>query len=201
MPCIDTVQGFYFCPAVYQLLTIVYGCLSAVNAIIPPQRQNRLQGFTGAFPLICHIPARTIQQAHKPPIHHLRHAGGHTVKRCTSTDTRHHRHAGRCTAQHSRPIIIMYIRVAVHPVIDQCPAVHHIADHTSSGGGSVHPACIRCRGQTGGLSALPALSGLRSGTGQQSGRTLHPAGQSSSERAEPLAATAASLFGLSPDSQ
>ena len=49
MPCIDTVQGFSFCPAVYQLLTIVYGCLSAVNAIIPPQRQNRLQGFTGLF--------------------------------------------------------------------------------------------------------------------------------------------------------
>lgn len=97
MPCIDTVQGFSFCPAVYQLLTIVYDCLSAVNAIIPPQRQNRLQGFTGAFPLICHIPARTIQQAHKPPIHRLRHVGGHTVKRSTCTDTRYNRHTGRCT--------------------------------------------------------------------------------------------------------
>ena len=47
--------------------------------------------------------------------------------------------------------------------------------------------------------------GLRSGTGQQSGRTLHPVGQSSDKStaggAEPLAATAASLFGLSPDSQ
>jgi hypothetical protein len=68
LPCIDTVQGFSFCPAVYQLLTIVYGCLSAVNAIIPPQRQNRLQGFTGAFPLIFPISAHTIRQPHKPPI-------------------------------------------------------------------------------------------------------------------------------------
>lgn len=47
--------------------------------------------------------------------------------------------------------------------------------------------------------------GWRSGTGQQSGRTLHPAVQSGSRSgagsAEPLAATAASLFGLSPDNQ
>ena len=38
------------------------------------------------------------------------------------------------------------------------------------------------------VSILPTPGGLRSGTGQQSGRTLYPAEQSSSERAEPLAA-------------
>ena len=73
------------------------------------------------------------------------------------------RHAGRCTAQHSRPIIIMYIRVhGCAPVMDPCQTVQQIADHAS------------------------------------------PAGQSSSRDraggAEPLAATAVSLFGLSPDS-
>nr|DAQ31027.1 MAG TPA: hypothetical protein [Caudoviricetes sp.] len=45
---------------------------------------------------------------------------------------------------------------------------------------------------------------MHSGTGSviRAGRsdTLHPAGQSSSRGAEPLAALAASLFGLSPDS-
>lgn len=132
MPCIDTVQGFSFCPAVYQLLTIVYGCLSAVNAIIPPQRQNRLQGFTGAFPLIFPISAHTIRQIHKPPIRQLRHAGGHTVKHSTSTDTRSHRRAERCTGQRSRPIIIRYIRVQrCAPVIDPCQTVQHIANHAS----------------------------------------------------------------------
>ena len=148
------------------------------------------------FQLICTIPAHAIQQLHKPPIHSLRHAGGHTVKRCTSANTRYHRHAGRCASQRNRPIIIRYIRVQrCISVIDPCPAVYHSADH-ASGDGSVHPACIRCKGQPG---------GLRSGTGQQSGRTLHPVGQSSSRGAaggaEPLAATAVSLFGLSPDSQ
>lgn len=78
--------------------------------IIPPQRKNRSQGFTAAFPLICSIPAHTIQQPHKPPIHYLHSTRGHTIKRSTSTDTRYHRHAGRCAGQHSRHIIIRYIR-------------------------------------------------------------------------------------------
>jgi hypothetical protein len=86
---------------------------------------------------------------------------------------------GRWTAQHSRPIIIMYIRVQrCAPVMDPCQTVQHIADHAS-----------------------PAAFNLVLG---QSG-TLHPAGQSSSRSAaggaEPLTATAAALFGLSPDSQ
>ena len=67
----------------------------------------------------------------------------------------------------------VYKRAAVRPVIDPCPLVHHSAGH-ARGGGSVHPACIRCRGQ--------------------------PSGRGVAGGAEPLAATAASLFGLSPDS-
>lgn len=105
------MQGFSFCPAAYKPRTSVYSGFSAVNAIMQHQRQNSLQGSTGAFPLICPILSHTIQQIHKPPMHHLRHAGGHTVKRSASTDTRYHRHAGRCTGQSSRPIIIRYIRV------------------------------------------------------------------------------------------
>lgn len=48
-------------------------------------------------------------------------------------DTR--RHAGRYTGQHSRPIIIRYIRAQrCAPVIDPCQTVQHIADHASPAG-------------------------------------------------------------------
>lgn len=111
--CLASVEGagLLFCPAAYQPHASVYSGFSVVRAIILSQSQNRLQGFTAAFPLILPISARTIQQSHKPPIRQLRHAGKHTVKRYTSANTRYHRHVGRCTGQHSRPIIIMYIRV------------------------------------------------------------------------------------------
>lgn len=158
------------------------------------------KAFTGLYSSVSvnlTIPAHTIQQPHKPPIYRLRHAGWHTVKRSTSIDTRYHRHAGRCTDQHSRPIIIRYIRMQRRtPVIDPCPAVQHSADH-ASGSGLVHPACILCRGQP---------SGWRSGTGQQSGRTglaWHtPPGGAVQQRAarNHWRLIAASLFGLSPDS-
>lgn len=135
MPCIDTVQGFYFCPATIQPNTSVYSTLCIIHAIIPPKRQNRLHGFTAAFPLICAIPAHTIQHPHKPPIHRLRNAGWHTVKCCTSTNTRYHRHAGRCTGATCPPTIIMYIRVQrCAPVVDLCQAVQHSADHASGSG-------------------------------------------------------------------
>ena len=83
--------------------------------------------------------------------------------------------------------------------MDPCQTVQHSADH-ASGGGSVHPACILCR-------VIPAAVDLAPVSGQGApgySGILHPAGQSSSRGtaggAKPLAATAASLFGLSPDS-
>jgi hypothetical protein len=124
--------GLLFCPAAYQPHASVYSGFSVVRAIILSQSQNRLQGFTAAFPLILPISARTIQQSHKPPIRQLRHAGKHTVKRYTSANTRYHRHAGRCTDQHRQPIIIMYIRAhRCPPVMDSCQTVQHITDHAS----------------------------------------------------------------------
>ena len=101
---------------------------------------------------------------------------------------------GRWTDQRSRPIIIRYIRV-------QGRACY---------GYMLDGATHRRPCQRGGVSMLPTPGGLQSGTGSadRAGRsgTLHPAGQSSSRGgtaggAEPLAATAASLFGLSPDNQ
>lgn len=42
---------------------------------------------------------------------------------------------GRCTGQHSSPIIIMYIRAQGYvPIMDPCQPVQHIADHASPAG-------------------------------------------------------------------
>lgn len=106
----DTVQGLYFCPATYKPQASVYSGFSAINAIIPPQHQKRLQSFTVAFPLIRPIPAHTIQQLHK-----RLYTACDTPEGIPSSaappqipDTR--RNAGRRTGQRSRPIIIRYIR-------------------------------------------------------------------------------------------
>lgn len=129
------VQGFYFALLQYSPIQAFTARFVQLMQVIPPTPQNSAQGFTGAFPLICPIPAHTIQQIHKPPIRQLRHAGGHTVKHSTSTDTRSHRRAERCTGQHSRPIIIMYIRVQrCAPVIDPYQAVQQTANHASPAG-------------------------------------------------------------------
>lgn len=199
MPCIDTLQGFSFCPAARERLTIIYSYLSAVNAIIQPQRQNRLQGFAVSFPLIRPIPARTIQQPHKPPMHRLRHAGGHTVKCSASTDTRYHRHAGTL---HRSAQAVYYNKVykgADHASGGKAaPAVRKSLASAASGAPAEGSASPPVQGQPGGVSMLPEPGGWRSGT-------FHPAGQSSGRSAaggaEPLAALAAFLFGLSPDSQ
>lgn len=69
--------------------------------------------------------------------------------------------------------------------MDPCQTAQHIADHASPAACDLAP--VSCQGAPG----LPDA--------------LHPAGQSSSrdaaDGAEPLAACAAALFGLSPDSQ
>lgn len=85
-----------------------------------------------AFPAILPIPPHTIPNRHNKPLHSLRHAGAPTSARTLCTDTRYHRRTGRCTGQHSRPIIIRYIRVqGCAPVMDPCQTVQQIADHAS----------------------------------------------------------------------
>jgi hypothetical protein len=48
------MQGFSFCQMAHEPLTSIYSGLSAVHAIIRQKRQNRLQGFTGAFSVDLH---------------------------------------------------------------------------------------------------------------------------------------------------
>nr|DAZ63410.1 MAG TPA: hypothetical protein [Caudoviricetes sp.] len=126
------MQGFYFCPAARKPHTSVYSGLFAAHAIIPQQRKKRLQSFTVVFPLILSIPAHTIQQPHKPPIHHLRHAEWHTVKRSTFTNTQISP-PYRTLSRSAQPLIIIrYIMVQRRAlVIDPCQTVQHIANHAS----------------------------------------------------------------------
>ena len=95
-------------------------------------------------------------------LYSLQGAGGHTSAQSASTDTRYHRHAGRCTGQHSCPIIIMYIRggSGAPPVMDPCQTVQHTADHAN-------PAASRCFPRQAACNLAPGQPG-----------TLHPAGQS-----------------------
>lgn len=127
--------GLLFCPAAIQSHTSVYSEFCAVHATIPPTSQNSTQGFTGDFPVICPILPPTIPDRHKRLQYRLRHVGTYHSVAAHPAYTRYQRHAGRCTGQHSRPIIIRYIRTQrCAPVIDPCQTVQHIADHASPAG-------------------------------------------------------------------
>lgn len=182
--CLASAEGarLLFCPATMQphkRLQRVLCCLCSYTAHAAKQRTELCRGFSCNSSYSTAHDNRPTQAAIIPSATRwsvCQHPDGlHRYKR-------YQRHAGRCAAQHNRPIIIMYIRVQrCAPVMDSC--------------------------QPGGVSILPTPGGWRSGTGQQLGRTagtLHPARQSSSRDAaggaEPLAALAVSLFGLSPDS-
>lgn len=126
--CLASAEGagLLFCPATYQPRTSVYSGFCTINAVIPSQPKKRLHGFTLAFPLICPISTHTIQRIHKPTIHHLRHAGGHTIKRCTSTNTRIPP-TGRTLYRSAQP---PYYNKAYKSVANRRPC---------QPGGSVHP--------------------------------------------------------------
>lgn len=137
--CLASVEGagLFFLPrcnaAPYKRLQRPF-CHSC--KFIPPKLQNRLQGFTGAFLLIRPIPAYAIQQLHKPPMHRLRHAGGHTVKRNTSTNTQT-QPPRRTLCKSTQPSYYnkVYIRVQrCAPAMDPCQTAHLLR------GQRLHPA-------------------------------------------------------------
>lgn len=104
--------GLLFCPAEIQPHTSVYSEFCAVHATIPPTQQNSARGFTEAFPAICRIFFCCVA-VYPAILHHLRHDGAYHSAVAPPANTRYQRHAGRYTGQHSRPIIIRYIRA--HP--------------------------------------------------------------------------------------
>lgn len=145
--CLASAEGagLLFCPYTIHPHTSIYSAFCVVHAVIPPTPQNSTQGFAKAFPVICPTPAHAIQQEHKPPIRRLCSAGGHTVKRCTSTNTQIP--APRRTLYSSKqlPIIIRYIRVQrCAPVMNPCQTVQHSADHASPAGFWCFPRPAAC---------------------------------------------------------
>lgn len=194
--CLASAEGaeLLFCPYTIHPHTSVYSAFCVVHAsytVHAAKRHTELyRGLSGYLPHSNAADTRPTQAAIIPPAPRW----SAPQRRNPPAHTRHQRHAGRYTGQHSRPIIIRYIRV------QRCACRGSMQDSAA-----YHRPC-----QPGGVSILPTPGGLRSGTGQQTGRTgsarpLHPAGQSSSRSAtggaEPLTAVAVSLFGLSPDSQ
>lgn len=134
-----TLAGFFFCLAsaedarllfctvAIQPHTSVYSVFHAVNASYTAhaakQRTGLYSGFSCNLPCFC----ACYLAVHPAMLYSLQGAGGHTDERNVFTDTRYRRHAGRCTGQHRRPIIIMYIRA------------QHIADHASPAGSASPP--------------------------------------------------------------
>lgn len=122
MPCIRHGAGLLFCPTAIQPHTNIYSGLCAVNAIIPPQQQNRLQDFTGVFRRFA-LFQRTQYSSHTSRLY----TACTTLEGIPSSAApppmpRYHRHAGRCTGQHSRPIIIRYIRAQRCGISQTMPA-------------------------------------------------------------------------------
>ena len=136
--CLASAEGagLLFCPATHEPHTSIYSGLYHVHAIIPPTLQNGAHGFTGAFPAICPILPPQIPDRHKRIKCSLRHVGAYHSAAAPPAHTRDTTATpGRCTGQHSRLIIIMYIRVQrCAPVMDPCQTAQHIADHAARRG-------------------------------------------------------------------
>lgn len=150
--------------------------LQALFLLFAPFYRHRYQTGTSGYNTTCDTLERITAQQH--------------IQRIPDTS----RHAGRCTGQHRPPIIIRYIRV--RPCYGSMPDSAADRRPCKPGGVSVST----CTGSARRLELWRQVSGQAGHSG-----TLYPAGQSSGRSAaggaEPLAATAATLFGLSPDSQ
>ena len=132
MPCINTVQGFYFCLVAIQPHISVYSSFCTINASYTTKTPKL---FTGLYRCIsvdlphssAHNTAAT-QAAYTP-----------TVPRWRAYPQAQHLHRYRITPTHRTlckpaqpPIIIMYIGVLrCVPVIDLCQAIQHSADRAS----------------------------------------------------------------------
>lgn len=192
------MQGFYFALLQCNPIQAFTAAFLSLMQIIPPKLQNRLHGFTGAFPLICSIPAHNTantQAAYTPPAPRWR------AQRQALHLHRYQIPAQRRTLCSSKqpPIIIRYIRVQrCAPCYGSMPARRgQLLPYADRWQVLIHRQQYRPGAPAEG-SASPPVQG-------QPG-TLHPAGQSSSRSTARRAArnhwrlAAASLFGLSPDS-
>lgn len=191
MPCIDTVQGFSFARRRVigsQQFTAIF--LPSMQ-FIQPQRKNRLQGFTVAFPLICPIPAHNTaatQAACAPPAQRWRayrqaqHLHQYQIPPPRRTLYRPAQPPYYNKVYKGAPLLWIHAR--------RCSITQTMPAATGQ--------CIRLASCTG---SARRLAIWRRVCLAHSTRRGSPVAGGAAGGAEPLAATAASLFGLSPDSQ
>lgn len=176
-------RAFIFFHAAIQPHTSIYSVFYIVNATISPTPQNSAQGFAGAFPV------------------DLLHSSAHNT---AATQTAYAPSAPRWRAYHQAQYLHRYqIPPPNRDAVQLSTAAYYNKVYKGAPLSWIHarqcsrPQTIPARR----LAIWHRVSGQ--GAPGQSG-TLHPAGQSSSRSAaggaEPLTATAVSLFGLSPDS-
>lgn len=158
--CLASAEGagLLFYPATIQPNTSVYSAFCAVNAQFTihaiKQHTELCSGFSCDY---ARSTARDTRQTQATIIPHTP-RWSVSQRRSASSEYRYQHHAGRYTGQHSRPIIIRYIRAQrCAPVIDPCQTVQRIADHANPTGQSDS----RCA--AGGAEPLTALAVSLSG--------------------------------------
>lgn len=139
--------GLLFCPAAIQPHTSVYSGFYPVHAVIQHTPQNGAQGFTGAFPVACPILQPQIPDRHKLLKYRLCRAGAYHSAAAPPAHTRYQRHT-RTLYRPAQPPY--YNKVYKGAAVRSCY------------GSMPDGATYRRPCQPG---------GLRSGTGQRSGRT------------------------------
>jgi hypothetical protein len=118
----DTVQGFYFALLQYnpiQTFTVAFVPSMQLYRLNSKTVYRTLQGFFRRFALF----QRTQYSSHTSRLY----TACTTLEGIPSSAApppmpRYHRHAGRCTGQHSRPIIIRYIRAQRCGISQTMPA-------------------------------------------------------------------------------
>lgn len=185
----DTVQGFYFAQMQYNQIQAFTARFSVLMQLYRPRHKTAHRALQGLFLRLRPVNRpryQTDTNGYNTTCDTLEgtQAPGRAQQIPDTTAT-----PERCVGQHRPPIIIRYIT--------ECrgaPCYGSMPDSTA-----YHRPC-----QPGGVSMLSTSGGWRSGTGSAvRAGSLAPSarrGRPTAGGAEPLAALAASLFGLSPDS-
>lgn len=110
--CLASAEGagLLFCPAAMHPYTSVYSEFCAVHATYRTCRKTAYRALQRLFLRFAPF-NRPQYQADTSSYNTVCDTLGRiTAPHCLQRIQGYHHHAGRCTAQHSRPIIIMYIR-------------------------------------------------------------------------------------------
>lgn len=193
--CLASAEGagLLFCPTAIQPHTSVYSAFCAVNAIFTihtiKQHTELCSGFSCDYARSSAHDTRQTQAAIIPPV-----PSWSVSQRRNTSSAYQDTTATPDAVQLSTADYYNKVYKSAPPVMDLCQTVQHIADHASPAG-SAPTVCGSLASAAPGASAegstSPPVQGQPGGAVQQQG---------AAGGAEPLTATAVSLFGLSPDS-